>query len=166
MEFHADWQIAASIPMLVHDVDQDGRNDILMAKGTITDSIGGNKWHRLRWQIAIRTSPHRQSLLPTPCSGPCGSRQRWQTRLITGKRYFAHNGGVSWWKRDANHCLLSIPAFGADLEQNRVGRGTRRYRLQIATGDLNGDQAIDIAVAGKSGTYILFNPQLPAKVSR
>ena len=38
------------------------------------------------------------------------------------------------------------------IEQGHVGIG-----LQIATGDLNGDKRIDVAVSGKSGTFILFN---------
>jgi hypothetical protein len=38
------------------------------------------------------------------------------------------------------------------IERGHVGVG-----LQIATGDLNGDGRIDIAVAGKSGTYAILN---------
>ncbi|MCH5373027.1 MAG: VCBS repeat-containing protein, partial [Planctomycetes bacterium] len=38
------------------------------------------------------------------------------------------------------------------IDRGRVGGG-----LQIRTGDLNGDGRLDIAVAGKSGTYILLN---------
>ncbi|MDP7254185.1 MAG: VCBS repeat-containing protein [Planctomycetota bacterium] len=38
------------------------------------------------------------------------------------------------------------------IAEGKVGTG-----LQICTADLDGDGKIDIAVAGKSGTYVLFN---------
>ncbi len=40
------------------------------------------------------------------------------------------------------------------IEQGHVGVG-----LQVRTGDLDGNGSVDIAVAGKSGTYLLFNPK-------
>ncbi len=40
------------------------------------------------------------------------------------------------------------------IEQGHVGIG-----LQIGVGDLDGNQSVDIAVAGKSGTYLLLNPK-------
>jgi hypothetical protein len=42
--------------------------------------------------------------------------------------------------------------FRSVIERGHVGVG-----LQIATGDLNQDKRTDIAVAGKSGTYVLLN---------
>ena len=38
------------------------------------------------------------------------------------------------------------------IDEGHAGGG-----LQIRTGDLNGDGKIDLAVAGKSGTYVLIN---------
>ena len=38
------------------------------------------------------------------------------------------------------------------INEGKVGTG-----LQIRTGDLDGDSDLDIAVAGKSGTFLLFN---------
>ena len=38
------------------------------------------------------------------------------------------------------------------IDEGHVGTG-----LQIRTADLNGDKRTDIAVAGKSGTYVLLN---------
>lgn len=165
--FHADWQIAASIPMLVHDVDQDGRNDILVGQGhdyglywwqqTAPGSDGKLRFeHRLIDKAY--SQPHALALADLDNDG--------RQELITGKRYFAHNGGdpggremptIAYYRFQPSEQTWSKIV----LEEGHVGIG-----LQIATGDLNGDQAIDIAVAGKSGTYILFNPQLPAKASR
>ncbi|MGI9352548.1 MAG: ThuA domain-containing protein, partial [Rhizobiaceae bacterium] len=77
--------------------------------------------------------------------------------LITGKCFRAHNG------RDPGGneppCLYSYILNPARLKFTRhtidMGRvGTGR---QIRTADLNDDGRLDIAVAGKSGTYILFN---------
>ena len=85
-----------------------------------------------------------------------------QLELITGKRVFAHNGNDPGGKDDP--CLYywtwdkSSSAFTRHtIEEGNVGTG-----LQIRTGDLNGDKRIDIAVAGKSGTYVLINKG-PAK---
>ncbi|HCP85963.1 MAG TPA: VCBS repeat-containing protein, partial [Planctomycetaceae bacterium] len=41
------------------------------------------------------------------------------------------------------------------ISKEQVGTG-----LQIKTGDIDGNGLNDIAVAGKSGTYILFNKGL------
>jgi len=75
--------------------------------------------------------------------------------LVSGKRYFARNGGDPGGKDtpEINAYKLVNGAFlKSRIEQGHVGVG-----LQIATGDLNGDLRNDIAVAGKSGTYILLN---------
>ena len=76
--------------------------------------------------------------------------------LITGKRYYGHNG------RDPGGmempCLYYYQWDAANksftrhtIEEGHVGCG-----LQIVTTDLNQDQKVDIAVAGKSGTYLLL----------
>ena len=75
--------------------------------------------------------------------------------LITGKRYFAHNGSdpggndspcLHYYKW--NPKSLEFQKFVIDDQQ--VGTG-----LQIVVEDFNGDGRADIAVAGKSGTYLL-----------
>jgi hypothetical protein len=77
--------------------------------------------------------------------------------LIAGKRVLAHNGNDPGAQDPP--CLLyyqwdpSRATFERFIiDEGRVGAG-----LQIHTGDLDGNGRLDIVVAGKSGTYLLFN---------
>ena len=76
--------------------------------------------------------------------------------LITGKRFYAHNGkdagGMEMpclyyykWNPDTKEFKRFT------IEEGHVGCG-----LQIVAEDIDGDQKVDIAVAGKSGTYLLL----------
>ncbi len=77
--------------------------------------------------------------------------------LISGKRVLAHNGrdpgGLEMpcmyyyrWDKSKTQFTRHI------IEEGHIGTG-----LQVRTGDLNQDGKIDIAVAGKDGTWILMN---------
>ena len=77
--------------------------------------------------------------------------------LIAGKRVRAHNDGDPGASEPA--CLYgyrwddSKKAFSRFvIDEGHVGTG-----LQIRTADLNSDGKLDLAVAGKGGTWILFN---------
>jgi len=165
-EYHPDWSLEASIPMLVHDVDQDGLNDVLVGMG----HDYGLYW----WQQNSPTSPkgkdeipekfafrYEQRLIDKNFSQPHALALAdidldGKLELISGKRYFAHNGGDPGGKEMPELNLYSynatIKAFDKSvIEQGHVGVG-----LQIATSDLNGDGKVDIAVAGKSGTYLIL----------
>jgi len=79
--------------------------------------------------------------------------------IITGKRYYAHNGGDP-----GGQDMPEIHAYSyvnGQFTKSPIERGHVGIGLQIATGDLNGDGRIDVAVAGKSGTHALLN--LPPK---
>lgn len=158
-KYHADWEIQASIPMLVHDVDGDGKADILVGEGhnyglfwwrqTGKDADGKIEFDK-RMIDKSYSQPHALALTDLNGDG--------RPELISGKRYFAHNGGdpggkdmpliVAYEFQPATQTYSRMV-----LEEGHVGIG-----LQIATGDLDGDKQADIAVAGKSGTYLLFNP--------
>ena len=79
--------------------------------------------------------------------------------IITGKRYWAHGptgdpdsdgpAVLYWFGMKTN--AAGDPIFVPHLIGSDSGVGT-----QIATGDLNGDGKVDIAVANKKGVFIYF----------
>ncbi len=162
-KFHPDWDIHGSCPMIVRDLNGDGRNDLVVG---VAHDYGLHWWEQLE-PAADGTLQWRKHLIDNRFSQPhclhmADLTGDGQLELITGKRVFAHNGNDPGGKDDP--CLYywtwdkSSSAFTRHtIEEGNVGTG-----LQIRTGDLNGDKRIDIAVAGKSGTYVLINKG-PAK---
>lgn len=158
--FHADWKLHSSLPMLVVDLDKDGDGDLIFGNG--------HDFGLLWWQNdgmegtgddrKIAWTPHEidksysqpHSLAWADITGD------GNPELITGKRYFAHNGKdpggnempcMYYYDWNANEKTFTRHT----IEEGHVGTG-----LQIVTADLNGDEKTDIAVAGKSGTYLLL----------
>jgi len=162
--YHPDWSLDASIPMLVHDVDNDGMNDILVGMG---HDYGLYWWHQKApvkgtGESASKNAfEYEERLIDKDFSQPhalalADLDQDGQLEIISGKRYYAHNGGdpggkdmpeINSYRYDASkHTFDKSP-----IEQGHVGVG-----LQIATADLNSDGKVDISVAGKSGTFLLM----------
>jgi len=157
-KFHADWNApGGSLPMLVRDLNGDGINDVIWGKGHdyglywwqgtgIVDGKFTFKEHLIdrEW-----SQPHAMILADITGDG--------REELITGKRFRAHNGkdpggkeppGLYYYTWDKS--TLTFTRHTIDF--GRVGTG-----LQINVADLDQDGRLDIIVAGKSGTYILFN---------
>lgn len=156
---HPDWQIQASVPMLVHDLDRDGKADILVGEGhdyglywwrqTGKNAEGKIAFDRILVDRSY-SQPHALALADLDGDG--------REELITGKRYFAHNGGDPGGKDMPLLVFYQYRPESGDFLRTTVEQGHVGIGLQIATGDLDGDQKIDIAVAGKSGTHVLLNP--------
>lgn len=157
-KFHADWDMHVSLPVLVVDLDQDGRNDLIVGQG---HNFGLHWWHnqgpgedgKLRWEEHLIdrsfSQPHSLAWIDVDNDG--------EPELVTGKRYFAHNGNdpggrdvpcLYYYDWDAEARRFTRHT----LDEGRVGTG-----LQIAHADLNQDGKTDLAVAGKSGTYVLLS---------
>ncbi len=155
--FHRDWDLHASLPMLVRDLDGDGRNDLIFGYGHDYglfwwQNLGADAAGKIQWKEHLIdrgfSQPHVLVWADLDGDG--------QDELITGKRYYAHNGGDPGGQEPPclfyykwNPETLQFKRFVID--QERVGTG-----LQIVAQDLNGDGKVDIAVAGKSGTYVIL----------
>jgi hypothetical protein len=161
-EFHPDWDLHASVPMLVFDLNRDGKNDLIWGKG---HDFGVYWWEAqepeahggLVWKEHVidesYSQPHALALADLDGDG--------ENELITGKRVRAHNGKDPG--GDEPPCIYYYKWNSDTLVFTRytINEGQVGIGLQIRTADLNGDGRLDIAVAGKSGTYILFNEGAP-----
>lgn len=155
---HQDWNIHASIPILVADMNRDGRNDILIGLGhdyglwwweQLSPAADG----KLQWkQHVIDNSfsqPHCLHLADLDGDGA--------DELITGKRFYAHNGNDPGGREPVCLYYYKWDAERETFDRFTIDRGAAGTGLQIRTADLNADNRLDIVVAGKSGTYAIFN---------
>ncbi|QDV65001.1 FG-GAP repeat protein [Crateriforma conspicua] len=156
-KFHDAWKLHSSLPMVVADVDSDGDSDLIFGNGhdfglQWWENTGVDADGEFTWQehlIDDRFSqPH--------CLAWVDLDGDKRPELITGKRYFGHNG------RDPGGMdMPCLYAYRVDpqthqfqrftIDEGHVGTG-----LQIVAQDLNDDGAVDLAVAGKSGTFVLL----------
>lgn len=157
-KFHPDWDLHASLPVLVRDLDGDGRNDLVWGQG---HNFGLYWWRalppgedgKLKWKQHLIddtfSQPHALHFADIDGDGA--------DELITGKRYFAHNGNDPGGKEPPQLLYYNWSKEKLAFERHVIDRGTVGTGLQIRTADLNDDGRLDIAVAGKSGTFILLN---------
>lgn len=157
-KYHKDWNLQASLPMIVVDVDQDGKKDIVWGNGHNYGlfwwrNMGANNEGVLQWdKLTIDDSFSQPHALAWADLNKDGAPE-----LITGKRYYAHNGGDP----GANDGVLLV-YYHFDKESKKfirhdINRGMVGCGLQVRVTDLDLNGWPDIAVAGKSGTYALLN---------
>ena len=156
-KLHPDWAIErGSCPMQVMDVNGDGRKDVIWGKGhgyglywleqgvPIGDSTTWTK-HQIdtTW-----SQVHAMTLVDLDGNGSKG--------LITGKRIYAHSG-----KDPGAYDPPAVYFYRWNIAKQKFDRQTIAIG-QIGTGlfirvaDLNQDEKLDIVVAGKTGTAILW----------
>jgi hypothetical protein len=165
--FHGQWQFhpfgfdlgAASVPILVLDVNGDGLNDLI---------VGGAHRYGLDWYEQVRSAGGEITWLKHPID-PYNSQYhdlQWvdidgdgAPELITGKRYRAHNDndpgtfdgvGTYYFKWNGESFSKQIIDFGP----TRYGKGCGIF---FAVADLNGDGRLDIVAPGKDGLVVFYN---------
>ncbi len=160
-ELHRETALdAVSSPFVVADVDGDGRNDLVWGKG----HDYGLYWWEQGEPKPDGTTTWTEHLIDDSFSQI--HTLTWadidgdgKGELLAGKRVRGHGGqdpGADegaclysfHWNPEAEEfvrCTISPPGDG-------VGTG-----MQIRVGDLNEDGHADIAVAGKTGTWLLLN---------
>ncbi|MGI9472099.1 MAG: FG-GAP repeat domain-containing protein [Rubripirellula sp.] len=155
--FHRDWDLHASLPMIITDLDQDGDGDLIFGNGHDygllwwqnegPDASGKISWkeHEIDRQYS---QPH--TLAWADIDGDD------EPELITGKRYFGHNGRDPGGQEMPCLYYYDWDPKTAKFTRHTIDEGHVGCGLQIAVEDLNGDSKSDLAVAGKSGTYLLL----------
>ncbi|MGH9436757.1 MAG: FG-GAP repeat domain-containing protein [Terriglobia bacterium] len=157
-KLHSDWHLGQVGFMYVRDVNGDGRPDVITsmahsygifwleqnADGSWTKHMIDDSW----------SQSHAMTLVDFRGKNNIG--------LLTGKRYFAHNGrdpgsreplGVYWYERlimpgsRQVQWVKHVLSYGG-----RIGGG-----LQIPVADIDGDGDLDFVVAGKSGLFLFEN---------
>ena len=149
----------ASVPSLIRDMNEDGINDVIWGKGHSyglywwegqgVDSKGEPQWKEHLIDDSF-SQPHALHWADIDGDG--------EDELITGKRVFAHNG-----KDDGGTDPSVVYYYDWNKSSNVFERhtiddsGLVGIGLQIRTYDLDLDGDLDLALAGKTGTYLLFN---------
>lgn len=157
--FHPDWEFTDfSLPVLVRDVDGDGRNDIIW--GT-AHAFGLQWWRQGKPKANGKTVWSNQSIDE---SFSQAHALAWadldgdgDDELVAGKRVLAHNGKDPGSEMPPCLHYYKWDPSAQQFDKHVINRGVVGCGLQIRTGDLDGDGRVDIAVAGKGGTFLLFN---------
>jgi hypothetical protein len=143
--------------MIVTDLDQDGDGDLIFGKGHDygllwwqnegTDADGKIQWKEHEIDSSF-SQPHTLAWADIDGDG--------KSELITGKRYYGHNGRDPGGQEMPCLYYYDWNAKTQKFSRHTIEEGHVGCGLQIVVTDLNGDDKCDVAVAGKSGTYLLL----------
>ncbi|HOA72468.1 MAG TPA: VCBS repeat-containing protein [Phycisphaerae bacterium] len=148
----------SSLPGLILDLTGDGKNDIIMGKGHDYGIIWLEQGPAENGEPTWIKHEIDNSFSQSHCLTWADLDGDGKFEMITGKRWRGHGDGDPGSAEPM--CLFRFiwdPAsrtFTRDTISFDDGVGTG---MQIRTADLDGDGRLDIAVAGKTGAYILFN---------
>lgn len=150
----------ASCPFLVVDLTGDGRNDIICGDG----HGFGLKWWEQGEPKADGTTTWTKHMIDDSWSQ--AHYLAWEDidgdgkkDLITGKRVRGHCGNDPGGKEPAVVYYFTWDAKAKKFTRHTIADAGDNVGIgmQICVADLNGDKKPDIAVAGKTGTYVLIN---------
>ncbi|MCR4412635.1 MAG: VCBS repeat-containing protein [Thermoguttaceae bacterium] len=180
--FHADYlvhrvgkpkeYIPASHPMLVHDVNGDGKNDIIVGASHEYGlawleqklDASGKRTFETHWIETDFGQFHTMALGDLNGDG--------KLDLVTGKRLFAHHGRDTscydplfafWYDLADGKCVRHVlsynhlPWYPGEKNQNPPPNGAIAVGMKLNLVDLDKDGDLDIVVAGKTGLYVFYN---------
>ncbi len=159
-KWHPEFNLGtASVPILVYDVNQDGKNDLIVGEAHNyglywmeqgTDAKGTRTWTKHDIETN-RSQFHDLQLHDIDNDG--------QPELVTGKRFWAHNGhdpgdrdplGVYYYKINKGAFERTTIDYGPAATNSGVG-------IYFWVEDVNGDGLKDIVAPGKQGLYLFLN---------
>jgi len=190
--FHADYSFepakgrggGASHPILVHDVDEDGLNDIIIgsshAYGMAWLQQGmdgtGKRTFKTHWIETEYSQFHTFALGDLNGDG--------KPDLVTGKRLFAHHGNdigafeplyAFWYDIKSGQFerhILSfnhLPHYPDEKPINPPPNYVVSVGMKLNIADMNKDGRNDVIIAGKGGLYVFYNhgsPPTPPRVHK
>lgn len=179
--FHADYlvhrvgepkrYIPASHPMLVHDVNEDGLNDIIVGAAHeyglawLEQKVAGGKRKFITHWIETDFGQFHTMAL-----GDLNGDRK--PDLVTGKRLFAHHGrDISWdeplfafWYdiqggKFQRHVLSfnHLPWYSAEKNVNPPPNYAVAVGMKMNIADMDKDGRNDVVISGKSGLYVFYH---------
>jgi len=159
-KWHPEFNLgSASVPILVYDVNGDGKNDLIVGEAHNyglywmeqgSDGKGARSWVKHDVETT-RSQFHDLQLQDMDNDG--------QPELVTGKRFWAHNGhdpgdrdplGVYYYKINRGAFERTTLDFGPAATHSGLG-------IYFWVEDVNGDGWKDIVAPGKQGLYLFLN---------
>jgi len=178
--FHADYKFepakgrggSGSHPILVHDVDEDGLNDIIIGSAHayglawLKQKVdgAGKRTFETRWVETEYSQVHTLALGDLNGDG--------KPDLVTGKRLFAHHGAdigafeplYAFWHdmqggRFERHILSfnHLPCYPEEGGINPPPNYVVSVGMKLNIADMNKDGRNDVIIAGKGGLYVFYN---------
>jgi len=149
---------AASVPIIVVDVNGDGLNDLIVGSA---HNFGLDWWEQTREGGKIGWKRHPidpynaqyHDLIWADIDGD------GKNELVTGKRHRAHNGndpgerddyGIYYFKWTGESFAKQVIDYGPI-------RATTGAGIHFALADLNGNGRLDLVAPGKDGLYVFYN---------
>lgn len=155
-KYHADFNLpSASCPILVVDIDRDGRGDLIWGDG---HNFGLNFYRQLEpknGKLVFEKNSIDKSWSQAHALALADIDGDGHDEIITGKRVRAHSGGDPGASERPAMYYYDWDQESKKFTRHQIAKGVGTG-LQIRVADVNDDEMLDIVVAGKEGTQILI----------